>query len=221
MNSILTVTSAASNRALVILDQVKVELGITDTASDELLEIYRQRVSQSIASECGRQFARDTISQTFTSADGECTLDAECLILGRAFPEPEGVANYCTITSVTEDDTLLDPSEYELDVSAGLLYRLGGGYRESWEAGKVTVVFTAGYVLPDDGNSTLPLELSGVAVELIKMAKFAQARDPAIRSEDILSGLYSYTLFDPSRPDTAWPITVTDILDKYRNRSIA
>jgi hypothetical protein len=221
MDSILTVTSAATSRALVTLEQVKLELNVTDTASNDLLEIYRARVSQSIASECGRQFARDTVTQTFAASEDEGTIDADCLVLGHAFPEPEYVADYCTIASVTEDGVLLAATDYELDASTGLLYRLSGGYRAEWESAKVIVVFTAGYVMPDDGNSTLPAELSGAAVELIKAAKFNASRDPALRSEDILSGLYSYSLFDPMKSDNALPASVSNVLDKYRNRFIA
>ena len=217
MKSILTVTSAAANRALVALDQVKLELGVTDTASDELLEIYRQRVSQSIASDCGREFARDEVTQVFTSGDDEGVIDADFLILGRAFPDPTCAANYCTVASVTEDETVLDASAYEIDAAAGLLYRMSGGRRTDWCASRITVVFTAGYAMPDDGDSTLPLELSGAAVELIKAEKFNQGRDRALKGENILSGLYSYTVSESS----GWPASVTDILDKYRNRVIA
>lgn len=199
-------------------------MGIVDTSSDALLEILRTRVSQAIASECGREFARDTVTQTFRLLGANVVPYSDrrttSLILGRSFPDPTLTAGYCTIASVTEDGTVLDPEDYEIDPTSGLLYRLASGCRFFWIAANVEVIFTAGYVLPDDGNATLPAEISGAAVELIRAAKFNATRDPALRSEDILSGLYSYTLFDPMKADTALPASVSDVLDKYRNRTI-
>lgn len=211
MNSILTVTAAATNRLLITVEQVKTELAIADSNSDAQIETLRRRASQAIVSYCNREFARDAVSEVFRD------VAAECLNLSAGFPDPVHIAGYCEIASVTEDGRVLTSDQYEIDAGAGLLYRLYFDHRCSWYARKVTVEYATGYILPDDSNSNLPEDVQGAALELIKAARFNAARDPALRSENILSGLYSYTLFDPTNADDQWPTAVTSPMVKYFN----
>lgn len=211
MTSIVTVTAPATNRSLITLEQVKTELNITDSGSDTQIETLRKRASQAIVGYCNREFARDGVSEVFRD------VAAECLSLSAGFPDPNHIADFCTITSVTEDGAVLDAANYELDAGAGLLYRLNSDERCAWCARKVTVEYTAGYVLPDDSDPTLPEDVQGAALELIKAARFNASRDPALRSENILSGLYSYTLFDPTNAETMWPASVTSPVERYIN----
>lgn len=213
--SLPTIVSSAQNRLLITLDQVKLELGITDSDGDDILETYRRRASQAIVSHCDREFARDSVIETRRNV-----FHSNCLILENGFPDPNQVAGYSTIDSIVVDGVTLTTDQYEFDARNGTIYRLMSEMRAHWFGRKITVAHTTGYICPDDSDATLPEEVQGAALELIKAAKFAAPRDPLLRSESILSGLYDYTLFDPSKAESAWPASVVDTMDRYRNRTI-
>jgi hypothetical protein len=50
---------------------------------------------------------------------------------------------------------------------------------------------------------------------LVKATRFSRSRDPALRSENILEGLYSYTLFDSFKTEGNIPPPVAAKLDPY------
>lgn len=214
-SSMIAVVARATNRDLVSLAVVKEELGISTVPSDQIIGRYIARASQAIVGHCGREFARDSVAQTFRTAT-----PANELVLAYGYPGSSGLSDYCAVASVDEDGLSLSPDDYELDVAAGILFRLRGDCRSAWRSRKVIVSYAVGFALPDDANPTLPDAVQGAALELIKAAKFNAARDPALRSEDILSGLYSYTLFDSAKADTDWPAAVTAPLERYRNIQI-
>lgn len=175
MKSIATVTGANSNKALATLARVKSELGITGSTNDALLTSKILEASSDIEGHLARTLRKETISELFWGLRG-C---ADALILDR-----NPVAS---ITSVTVDDVLLDASEYRLDGAAGLLYRLSDGSPSKWSFGKaVTVVYIAGFKMPDEGSDTdLPPALQAACVELVSSYWASRGRDPSVREEDI------------------------------------
>lgn len=82
----------------------------------------------------------------------------------------------------------LDPSLYEVDPDTGLLTRLydrGDGVMTpiGWRPGPVTVQFTAGYVLPGNTGSNLPVNIQRAVIKLARLEFRGKDRDPALRSQ--------------------------------------
>lgn len=98
---------------------------------------------------------------------------------------------------------------YNLDKARGLLTATSGVW-----AGAVSVTYTAGF-------ETIPMDLQGAVSEVVKALQFNRTRDPSLRSENILSGLYAYTLFDASNSSVGTAQQVSAILDSYRKRALA
>lgn len=160
MNSLLTVITPASSYDLTVLDTVKLELGVgvEDNSQDDKLAGWIHQASDAIASRCKRVFAEETISEMFRSGYRRDPLILERIPIN-------------SITSIVEDDITLLDTEYEIDYRSGMIYRLEGTdglYRNGWYySTKVTVIYTAGYVLLDD----LPYDVEKACILLIKHFK--------------------------------------------------
>jgi hypothetical protein len=146
MNSILTVTTAATDRALLTTAELRDAVGASLT--DPQLETLGNRVAAAIARACGVAeggtvpvtLRLETLTETFRAR----RLCRRHLMLSRR--------PVVAISSVMEDDTIVAASEYELDASAGLLNRLSSDKLADWPAvSKIVVVYRAGYeTVPDD-----------------------------------------------------------------------
>lgn len=178
MRSILTVTIAATVRSLTTPERVKAELGITDDASNVLLLAKIREASSDINA---RAWADP--SETFTETFWDVSCE-EYLILRRR----PNVA----IVSVTNDDNV--NTYYRLDPDAGLLYCLdANGYPSPWLSCKsISVVYSAGYIMPGQTGANLEPALEAAAVELVQSYWMSRGRDATIRSEDV-PGLGSVT----------------------------
>lgn len=95
-----------------------------------------------------------------------------------------------SIGSVVEDDTaLVQGTDYRL-TAGGMLERMANDTAIPWSSTRITVTYTAGWLLPDG----VPAELEGQVIEQVKMKYLATDRDPALRSEntpDVWSGSYA------------------------------
>lgn len=180
MRQILTVTAAASDNALTTLARIKRELNITDTAGDALLEDKIGEISSIIEAELGYRVPRETVSETFWHDEVGYGEAPAALVLERGFP-------VCSITSVTVDDLVIDPSLYRLDPATGQLFSLNAqGFPYVWYFYRsIVVAYVAGYVLPAESNSDLPLGIQSAAVDLLSMYWQSRGRDPTIKSEEI------------------------------------
>lgn len=196
----LTVTEARESALLVSLESLKAELGITTDTDDEFLTSVLARSSSIAEAYCGRVFAVEGVSQVWRD------VSRPTLLLGR-WPVVE-------IESIEVDGVVLEADEYECEAGTGRVWRLNADARIAWFAEKITVAYTAGF-------STLP---GGVEEAILKMAKGARAartRDPSLRSENILEGLYGYTLFLPSDREGGLEPGVGALLDPYRDPQMA
>lgn len=205
-DSIITVTSAASSYDLVSLAGAKLELGITDTASDTLLATWITQTSSDIAVYIGRTLARETVSQDFDLTSG--------LVFLRLTRRP-----VASITSVTEDGILLDTTDYQVEPNSGLLRRrFSDGGRTGWRALRVVVVYVGGYVLPDDLNPTL----TRACYAWLKHRWASKDRDPGLRSVNV-PGVQEESYFDPLRSSGSGgvPDEVSTLLDMFRGGTVA
>lgn len=208
MDSLLTVTGAATERKLTTAAALRAEIGAsTSEASDARLDDLILRASRAIESYCGRTFAKETLSEVFRCPYGP-------LLALTRYP-------VATLTSVTEDGTVLDGTAYETDTVAGRIYRLSSDARICWSAAKVTVVYDAGFILPPTGGSTLPPDVEAAALKLAAGLHFGAARDPLIKGESA-DGIGSVDYWVGGTPGASGelPPDVLALLASYRAFSV-
>lgn len=183
---VTTVITPAVSRSLVTLENLKLDLGIAVDTDDEFLTRAIAKASAIVETYCGRVFSVETVQDVFAAPNGSS------LTLSR---QP-----LVSVGSVTGD--LVQGVDYTY--SYGRL-RLAAGY---WGA-DTEIVYTAGY-------ATIPLEVQAAVGELVKTFQFNRSRDPLLKSENILSGLYAYTLADGNSAGAGTAKQVEMLLDPYR-----
>jgi len=168
MDSILTVTTAATTQDLTIAATVKIELGITGTSEDAKLATWIKQASAMISSYCGRVFGAETVSETFW-------LDraVEKLILER-FP-------VSALASVTEDGVVLTTADYQSDPSNGMLGRLSSDVLTCWSARKIIIAYTGGFELLNG----LPHDVERACISLVRQLRSQATRDPLAKRIEI------------------------------------
>jgi hypothetical protein len=210
MQSILTVVTPATSQDLTLLATVKAELGISGSTEDTAIETWIDQASAACSAYCNRVFGRETVTQQFRRYNR--VERSSVLVLDR-FP-------VTSFTSVVEDGvTLVNGTDYECDLSTGLLYRLSASDDSvvAWDCDKLTVTYVGGFALLGD----LPATVERACISMVKLLRASATRDPALRSENILSGLYSYTLFGPSDMGPGGlPNDVEALLAPYRVVSV-
>jgi len=172
--SLLTVTSFAESYDLTVLETAKEELGISlsETGYDAVLTRLIHETSSAISTICDRVFAEESVSETFRLGYVQ-----ESLILRRR--------PISSITSVTEDDIVVDAAEYECDLGAGILYRLTTeDFRTGWSANKIIIAYVSGWYLLDD----LPYDIERACLLWMK-SFWVNARrnggDTLVKVEDV------------------------------------
>ena len=179
MKSILSVTGASDSSQLTTLAAVKAAIGAVDASADGFIDLSIDRQSDAAAAWCDRVFAKQTYSEIFRGV--ACS---EFLSL-RHWPIQ-------AIASITADGIVLDAEDYEFEASteSGAVYRLSSDARIVWDAAKIVVAYTAGYVLPGQtlvgdspsGARSLPHAVEAAVIQLVKMDYFGRDRDPLLRS---------------------------------------
>ena len=208
MPSTLTIITPATNTALATRAYVKGELGPTDNSTDAQIDAYIRQASDAIVGAINVDIAKATVAETFrrtrrgiicgargSSSDSKLTL-ARMPVL--------------SISSVVEDGTTLDPSEYELEsADFGLLLRLRDGFLSTWSASTIVVTYTAGYDLP---NSAL---LQRACALLVAQYKSSASRDLTVRSEST-DGIGSTSWFDGAVDRGGLSPEVAGILQQFQ-----
>lgn len=192
----LTVLTPRATARLVSLEAFKAEVAIVDSQSDEFLSSLLDRVSQMVEAICDRVLAQEQVREDFRQ---ECA--GEFLQLDRY---PVGVVSAVTIDGEALEGVLAD----KIEVDAARLYRVdAGGNLVTWPPGRISVTYTGGY-------EPIPGNLQEAVLRLAKMGNAARSRDPSLQGENILSGLYSYRLFDSSNK-SAVPDDVMSLLRPF------
>jgi hypothetical protein len=196
-----TITTPASTRDLVSLDDVREQLSIksTDTSPDTWLAKVLTRASRQAEQYCNRIFAEQTYQDYF----GPLSLDASTpLQLGQA---------PATTVVITVDNgaSPLDDSQFLVDGNVGLIYWIGdaGG----WSAmSNITIAYNGGF-------ETIPDDVQQAVIELCVLEFRGRGRDPMLRERETPGiGRESFWIGPPPGGATAMPADIGALLDPYR-----
>lgn len=191
VRTVTTVTVAAGDYDLVALDDLKADLQILDDTEDDYLARAISKASAAVAQYCNRVFAVETVQDV---------IDIERDSYPWQLPGGIGALQasrwpITALTSVTEDGTaLVQDTDFRMDAARGQFLRLSPftGSVVPWPSLPVTLIYSAGF-------ATIPLDLQDAVTTVVKSLRANRTRDPLLRSENILNGLYAYTLFDGSQ----------------------
>lgn len=202
MNSILTVTTAASDRNLLTLAELRAAAGVEDNSKDVALTALGNRISASITAACNVRAAGvtpPTLRQETLSEAFRITGDPEGLILARR--------PVVAVTSITELDASLDPDyDFEVDAVSGMVYRLSSDDRRCWPCGKIVVVYSAGW-------ATVPEDLKFAASKFVQAVIQQGDRDPLLKSKTT-EGVSSFEWWVDPTKDSIVPGEVMDLLER-------
>ncbi len=225
----LNVVTAADETDVTTLDAVKEELNVTSDTEKSYLERKISEATDAIceylnvkrADDGSRTIAQETLEETFRGGwNGRirCRHDSprmSSLILAR-WP-------VTAITSVVEDGTTLDPSQYECTAS-GVLKRLSGspGIDIGWSTYTTKMVtYTAGWIMPGVGDSrTLPRTIEAAAFLIIKSARVNRGRDAQMKRESFGQRAYEYEIFQDTSGSAGIPAEARTYLDRYRKAQL-
>lgn len=208
----LTVASPNTDRSLLTIAELRSAAGVTGASRDTELRALGGYVSAAITKACRVAVAgatpptlrQESVSETFRRAYHRRyrhQRETDSLILARR--------PIVSITSVTEDGTLLDPANYEVEAAAGLLYRLTGTtttHRIRWCAETVIVGNDAGY-------STVPDDLKFAAIKFVKLELQRDGRDLLQKRETIVGVIDREWWVEPSR-EVGVPPEIMDLLEQ-------
>lgn len=212
-----SVITPAANKKLTSLTNLKIELGIADadTSQDVLLNRFLDRLSAVVcnymgvpaASNGAPTFALETLEENLTNSPWLRRRGSSIVLSRRPVTE---------IVSVTAAGTLIDTSDFELDPVAGILTRTGavGALGIAYTPGARTLIqYKAGFTLPPTANYTLPFEIEGAVIDMIRLAKSASVRDPTIKSEWTLDIRRLDYWVGQIGEDGAFPPNIASVLD--------
>lgn len=174
MRSILTVTTLASDLALLTIDELRAAAGVTDGSQDVILSGLGLSIAASIMSECNiavgagsePTLKQETLTETFYP-NGRSSCE---LILARR--------HNVAIVSVTEDGTALVTDDYSANPESGIIVRLSSGCPIYWCGRTIVIVYQAGF-------ATIPADLKQAATDFFRSAWQERGRDPMVKAEEV------------------------------------
>lgn len=177
----LTVIEPAATIALTTLDRVKLGLGITDDATDELLEIQILEQSEFVCA----------LLNTAMADDGTRTLGLETVEEILETPALSRIP-VVQIEEIRDGNgTVFDPADYLVHKATG---RFIGPASAAWwnlvynftpPAIPIIVRYKAGWRLPGDENPNLPRVIQTATISRVTSVRAAGARDPNVKAERI------------------------------------
>src|SRR5262245_54971059 len=164
MHSVLEILAESTDSAgpdLVTLADLKLALGITESTDDATLQQQITFQSRMIAEYCYRRLGFAEALETFTFDPGEVLPVRQALTLS-LYPV-SAISEVCSAGATAMD--------YDFDPASGRLWTGGG-----WTAGKIAVVYSGGYDLPEQA----PVRLQRAVIEAVNMGRQSGTRDPTI-----------------------------------------
>ena len=197
----LSVTTAAADRSLLTLAELRAAAGVPDNSRDAELTTLGARVAAAITGAC--QVARggavpptlrlETLTETLQNDRHRTEI-----VLSRR--------PVVSVTSVTEIDAALTSADYEIEAGAGLLRRLAAGRPWCWPCRKVVIVYQAGW-------QTVPDDLKLAAAKFVQAEWQQGSRDPLLRRVKVEGISEREYWVDPTK-DSVIPAEVMDILER-------
>jgi hypothetical protein len=159
MQHLLNVLTPATSVALLTLAEAKTALNIpaSDTSKDQSLTFFIENMSDTLATLVARVFVKEQVEETFYDISNY----EKRLYFSRW---PVAFADIESMVDSDGNDLMLDPRPWVLEQRTGMLYRTDGG----WWGGTIDVVYSGGYLLPDDA----PPALKQLAVGLTREAYY-------------------------------------------------
>jgi hypothetical protein len=229
MFTTLEVAKAAESTGLTTLAKLKDDLKISSGKDDDYLKGQIAEVSGHVcaylkvpqADDGSRTLGLEQLIETFRYSGGSHGFR------GRLFHHEDEPRHsrlllarkpVTAIASVVENGVTLDPEQYQVIGRSGILVRLRNDRQSSWHtSGKLVVTFSAGWILPGQQGRTLPAEIEGAVVDLIKMARSARTRDPTVKSENV-HGVDSVEYWVGGIGEGELPETIASKLERYKYR---
>lgn len=216
----IKILSPAVPRALTTVEAVQAFILSGEAGHSEALETAGggarlqsliDRASDLIETYCGRRFGEETVQEVlrFDRPTGSLMLTRWPLV---------------SLVSVQMNGTSLPVERIEPDPQSGILYRLSDHDNLiCWPAGRVSVVYKAGYTLPHqptsqegEGAPALPDVIEHAALILVRIMASELYRDPQVQSLEIPE--VETTRYFPH--PYGLPPQVQDMLARFRVPSI-
>ncbi len=215
MPSVLTITTAATDRSLLTIEELRLAAGVKDSCRDPDLLIIGNQAAGAIVGGCNIRRAgaapatlrRETLTETWRHGRRHHHGHPKHLMLSRR--------PVVSIASVTVDDVVLSQDEYLPQDAAGILTRLRSDQEWPWFGSKTVVVYDAGF-------ETVPDDLKLAASKMVRLLSADNSRDPYAKRIEIPDvELVDYWVGPIN--GTALPDDVTDILQAggYVNEVVA
>ncbi|MBO0904220.1 hypothetical protein [Jiella sonneratiae] len=202
----LTVVTAATAANLTTLERARAMLDFAPT-EDAAVSTLIDQASRVIADYCRRPFGLETVRETF-----DAFLWGSAVLLSRS--------PVIAITEVLDGTQAIDIENTRQDAETGLLYRIDDdGYPLCWSGARLTVTYSAGYVLPSDEDgapaTTLPEPVERAAIRLVGAYRSLSGRDQLIKSETV-EGIGSTSWWVPGAGSVLADPEAEQLLQPYR-----
>lgn len=211
MDRILNIVTPASSRNLTTTVAVKAELGITDSASDAIIDRFVAAASRAAAKQCNGELVLESVSEQFRAypfVDAASITNVSEFIYLRRTP-------LVTVGAVIEDGaTLAAGVDFETDMARGRMTRLSSDIAVAWSFQKLTVAYTGGYVL----GTTLEPDIERAVIEIVRDMWFSSQSGTGqdIRGEE-LAGVGKIEYYASSAKGTSsLPQLAIDLLAPYQ-----
>lgn len=215
---------ALSSQALTTVDNAKIYLEIEDSSQDTAIEQLINAISNDIASKCNRTFRQSTQTEKITGSGNQI------IALGM-YP-------IASVDSVTVNENLIDPSEYEILAECGELLRQDSiwpsaercsqGYhfpvpeinqQPAPEKRNISVAYTGGYILPSQENiksdppivRTLPYDLEMACMKMVAIDLQLKGNEHTV--SETIGPIQSKFIAD-------YPQSVLDMIERYKKPMI-
>jgi len=209
----ITVTIPAVHDDLTTLIRVKDELNISGSTVDSRIVGNIKEASGLIKSYCGREFARETVTETFA---GYGMVD---VVLERT--------PIISISAISFGGSTIGTTTFEIqDAEAGILRRIDNvwtnteytrwnvePYRIQGAKNDWSITYVSGYITPGstEAQRTLPFDIERACIDVVKTLYLRSEDDPRVKHQR--TGDSSETLFDTQH---GIPPVAEDILKRWR-----
>lgn len=220
--SSISVITAATDRNLLTIAQLRAAVDVTGSAYDAKLTELGLRISDLFAKVC--RVEEDGVNPpTLLAETVKETWRKQSYWMQGAWPfadsEVKRSALYCkrfpvtSVTSVVSDGTTLtEGTDFELRKADGAIVRLSGGQPTILYSWKIEATYVA-------GRATVPSDLALAAAQMAQVLWWQSGRDPNEKSNQV-DGLGKSERFGHAFSEGAVPSSIMDMLEAggYVNR---